>query len=584
MDYYGPMIRLNRFPLLLALVCTLSANAQTPANAPAAPITSAMDGELFYQLLLGELNARGGEPGTGYSLILDAARKTNNALLFQRAVDIALQARSGDSALLAARAWRQALPASREANRYMLQILIGLNRLAETREPLQREVAGTALISRATAIASIPRYFTRATNKTLAASVVEQALADYLEAPVFGIAAWTTIGRMRFEAGDIAGALDAARRSQAMDVKAEGPALLGLAMMGAQVPQAEPLVKKFLESSAATEIRMEYIRVLLDTQRYADANVELLRINTERPDYPDAWLIRGALELQNRNYPAAELALERYVIVAMAQRVGTTLAPTDRGQVQAYLSLAEIAEKNNDFAKAEAWLQRINSTDDLLTAQLRRATLLAKQGRLEEARQLIRSQPNRAPADARLKLNAEVQLLRDNQQHAAAFNLLQEASAQDPKDWDLVYDMAMIAEKMGNPVEMERLLRSVMAGKPDNPHAYNALGYSLADRNVRLPEAKQLILKALEFSPADPFINDSLGWVEFRSGNLAEAQRILQTAYATKPDAEIAAHLGEVLWTLGQRDQAIAIWKEGMLINSANDTLLETLKRLRVTL
>jgi uncharacterized protein HemY len=91
-------------------------------------------------------------------------------------------------------------------------------------------------------------------------------------------------------------------------------------------------------------------------------------------------------------------------------------------------------------------------------------------------------------------------------------------------------------------------------------------------------------LKALEFSPADPFINDSLGWVEFRSGNLAEAQRILQTAYATKPDAEIAAHLGEVLWTLGQRDQAIAIWKEGMLINSANDTLLETLKRLRVTL
>jgi Flp pilus assembly protein TadD len=143
--------------------------------------------------------------------------------------------------------------------------------------------------------------------------------------------------------------------------------------------------------------------------------------------------------------------------------------------------------------------------------------------------------------------------------------------------------MAMIAEQMDNLVEMERLLRNVMAGKPDNPHAYNALGYSLADRNVRLPEAKQLVLKALEFTPDDPFINDSLGWVEFRSGNLAEAQRILQVAYAAKPDAEIAAHLGEVLWALGQRDQAIDIWKEGAKINAENGTLLETLKRLRVT-
>ncbi|MFT6589426.1 MAG: tetratricopeptide (TPR) repeat protein [Rhodoferax sp.] len=583
MDYYGLMTRLNRFPFLLAFVCALTANAQTPDKAPAPPITSAMDGELFYQLLLGELNARGGEPSAGFSLILDAARKTNNAVLFQRAVDIALQARSGDSALLAARAWRQTLPTSREANRYILQILIGLNRIAETREPLKREVAGTALISRSAAIASIPRYFTRATNKTLAASVVEQALADYVAVPVFGIAAWTTIGRMRFEAGDIPGALDAASRSQAMDATAEGPALLSLAMMGAQVPQAETLVKKYLEGRAATTIRMEYIRVLLDTQRYADANQELQQINTEKPDFPDAWLIRGALELQNRNYPAAESALQRYVVVVMAKRTGTTLVPTDQGLVQAYLSLAEIAEQRNDLSQAEAWLQRINSAGDLLMAQLRRATLLAKQGRLEEARQLIRSQPDRAPADARLKLNAEVQLLRDSQQFTTALGLLQKASAQDPKDWDLVYDMAMIAEQMDNLVEMERLLRNVMAGKPDNPHAYNALGYSLADRNVRLPEAKQLVLKALEFTPDDPFINDSLGWVEFRSGNLAEAQRILQVAYAAKPDAEIAAHLGEVLWALGQRDQAIDIWKEGAKINAENGTLLETLKRLRVT-
>ena len=99
---------------------------------------------------------------------------------------------------------------------------------------------------------------------------------------------------------------------------------------------------------------------------------------------------------------------------------------------------------------------------------------------------------------------------------------------------------------------------------------------------MRLPEARQLIQKALEFAPGDPFITDSLGWVEFRMGNRSEALRILDTAYKARPDAEIAAHLGEVLWAIGQRDRAQAVWKEGLLLNRENETLQETLKRLRV--
>jgi predicted Zn-dependent protease len=129
---------------------------------------------------------------------------------------------------------------------------------------------------------------------------------------------------------------------------------------------------------------------------------------------------------------------------------------------------------------------------------------------------------------------------------------------------------------------MEKLLRQLIAKKPDYHHAYNALGFSLAERNVRLPEARQLIQKALEFAPGDPFISDSLAWVEFRMGNNAEALRILQAAYKDRPDPEIAAHLGEVLWTLGQREKAQAIWREGMMLNAENETLLETLKRLKV--
>ena len=181
-------------------------------------------------------------------------------------------------------------------------------------------------------------------------------------------------------------------------------------------------------------------------------------------------------------------------------------------------------------------------------------------------------------------MTAEVLLLRENKQFQTAYDLLAEATAGNPEDSELVYDMAMVAEKLNKLDEMERLLRNVIAAKPDYQHAYNALGYSLAERKIRLDEAKQLILKALELAPGDPFILDSLGWVEFRSGNLAEARHILEGAFKDKPDAEIAAHLGEVLWVSGKQEEAINIWKQGLKINPENETLLETLKHLRVVL
>ena len=584
MDYYGLMLRFNRLPLLVMLVCTLPTNAQTVDSKPVVPITSALDSELFYQLLLGELNARTGEPGSAYSLILDAARKTNDARLYHRAVDIAVQARSGDSALQAARSWKQAMPTSKEANRYLLQILIGLNRLSETGDPLKRTIAATDLKDRSAAISAIPLYFARVTDKKLAAVIVEQALAGYLNTPALGVAAWTVIGRMRFDASDTSGAMDAARKAHGLDEKSEGPVLLALSMLNPKIPQAESIVKKFLEGKSKPEVRMQYTRALLDAQRYPDAITQLQIITTEKPEHAEAWLILGTLELQDGKAAIAEQSLNRYVALALAQRTSASRTETNRGLTQAYLSLSQIYEQKKDYTEADAWLKRIDNTEDMLSVQLRRAALLARRGQIEDARKLIRSQPEKAPEDARLKVAAEVQVLRDSKQYKAAYQLLTEATTRDPNDFDLVYDMAMVAEKLGNLDEMERLLRAVIAGKPEYPHAYNALGYSLAERRIRLPEAKTLVQKALEYAPGDPFISDSLGWIEFRSGNLSEAHRILQEAFKAKPDPEIAAHLGEVLWSMGLRDQAMNTWKEGMKINAENETLLETLKRLRVKL
>jgi tetratricopeptide (TPR) repeat protein len=573
------MKRIPRLALGAAASFTLltAAFAQTPAPAASGP--SALDGELFYQLLIGEINARGSEPATGYALILDAARKTKDPQLYQRAVEIAFQSRSGDAALQAARAWKEAHPQSREANRYVLQILLALNRVAESAEPLKNEIALADAKDRSAVISIIPRSYARVSDKKAAAMVVEQALAEHLAAPATAAAAWTAVGRVRLAASDTAGALEAARRGQAANPRAEGPALLALELMEPKQPQAEVLVRKYLEGKPMPEIRMGYARALLDAQRNAEALQQLQVITAEKPDFPEAWLVQGTLLVQDNQLAPADAALKKYVELAQAQRQGEERS---RGLAQAYLALSQIAEKRRDYALAGAWLDKIENAQDLMAAQNRRASILARQGKLDEARKLIRSLPERGAGEGRMKLLAEVNLLREAKQYKAAYDLLAEAAAKDPRDTDLLYDQAMMAEKVGNLADMERLLRQVIATKPDYHHAYNALGYSFADRNVRLPEAKQLIQKALEFAPGDPFISDSLGWVEFRMGNKAEALRILETAYTARPDAEIAAHLGEVLWSLGQRDRAQSIWREGLLLNNENETLLETLKRFRV--
>jgi tetratricopeptide (TPR) repeat protein len=574
------MLRLNRIAILVSLAFTLGANAQNLSPLSPAPADSQLDGPLFYQLLLGEMNARGGDASAAYSLILDAARKTKSAELFQRAVEIALQARSGASALQAAQAWRQVVPESKKANSFLFQILIGLNRISDTLEPLKQELASMPAGGRQAFIESIPQYYARTSDKKLAALTVEKALLQYLLDPSEAATAWTSIGRMRFEAEEFSSAIEATRKAQTADPSAEGPVLLSLLMMRAKVHQAETLILLHLDKKPTPTIRMEYARVLLGAQRFSEAQAQLQIITTEYPDFLDAWLIQGVLQVQENDLNSAEKSLKKYLSLSQTDQ-GKPL-DADRGTTQAYLSLAQIAELRKDYPGADAWLGRIDSKDDILSAQLRRAVLMAKQHDVDGALRLIRGQGERSEADARLKIATEVQILRDDKQYAAAYKVLVEATNRKPSDWDFVYDMAMVVEKMGNMAEMERLLRSIITAKPDYHHAYNALGYSLADQGLKLPEAKQLILKALEYSKDDPFIMDSLGWVEFRSGNLEVALSILQGAFRTKPDAEIAAHLGEVMWTMGKHQEAIGVWKKGSLLNPENNTLIETVKRLGV--
>ena len=583
MDYYGPMRRHHRL-IALALLITAAFNGVHAASpATTSPNNSNLGSELFYQLLVGELSAQSGDTGSAYSLMLDAARKANSPRLYERAVELALLSRSGTSALDAAQAWARAFPASREANRYVLQILIGLNRIADTLEPLKRELAGLRPAERSAAIGLLPRYYARATERKLVATIVDQALKPDLVNHTTGPTAWSALGILRLQAADASGALEAARRGAALDPQSEVPMMLALALMEYKIPEAEVLVRKYVANKPRPDVRMAYARHLLSTQRFAEAYAQMELLTAEKPDYREAWLVRGSLEYQDKKMALAETSLKSFVALNPPAPGADTDQPAamDRGLVQAYLLLAQIAEQDKRLDEAQSYLARITGPQDALRVQSHRATILARQGKLDEARAVIRNTPESQPGDARAKVSAEVQLLRDNKQFLAAYQLLGEAVVRFPEDADLAYDQAMLAEKVGKQDEMEQLLRRVIAAKPDYHHAYNALGYSLADRNVRLPEARQLVAKALEFAPNDPFIVDSLAWVEFRSGNPAEAVRLLQGAFQVRPDAEIAAHLGEVLWSLGQRDQANAIWTKGLELNAENETLQDTIKRLR---
>ena len=334
------------------------------------------------------------------------------------------------------------------------------------------------------------------------------------------------------------------------------------------------------------------MRTLTQSQRYADASQQLEIITKAEPQLPAPWLTLGALRLDMRQFREAEAALQRYV--ELAQKQPPAEAPAgdddagpdgeDRGLTQAWLLLAQAAEQRGDLKAAETWLAKIDSPQRALDVQSRRASLLARQGKLQQARELVRQVPERNDDDARAKVLAEAQVMREVKRWREASEILAAGNKRFADDADLLYEQAMVEDKLDRHAEMEALLRKVIALKPDHAHAHNALGYSLADRSQRLDEARKLLKRALELQPNDPFIVDSMGWLEFRAGNREEAVRLLRKAYAARPDTEIAAHLGEVLWATGRREEARRIWADARGRDAGNEVLRETLARLKVHL
>jgi uncharacterized protein HemY len=530
---------------------------------------------LFYQLLLGEMNVREGAPGTGFSMVLDAARKTRDPALFQRAIDIALQSRSGEAALQAAQTWKRELPGAQEPNRYILQIQLALNRIPEAGQALATSLNELPADEQVGAIISIPRVFARVHDKVQAAQVVEKALAQSLTRPALAATAWTTIGRMRRDADQLALATEAALKGHAADPSSQGPIILALSLLSSGTPSLKAMLDQAMQGAVAGELRLGYARTLIGQRAYGDALMQLQRLTQQHPELAQGWLMLGLMQQDMGQTLQAEQHLLRYLDLSREDKE----PEQEAGRAEALMTLSQMAQQRGQIERANQWLTQIPASVDPIRLGSRRADLLAQQGRLDEARLVLSQIKTTTPEQSRRKALTLSQWLREHKQTAAAHEVIRQALVEHPDHRELLTELSLIAEKLQRYDEMESVLRRLMQDHPQDPHAYNALGYSLADRQLRLPEARQLIAKAVALAPEDPYIQDSLGWVEFRMGRLEEARQILQAAYKARPDAEIAAHLGEVLWTLGQRQEAGTLWREGLLLKPDNETLVDTIRR-----
>ncbi len=564
---------------LLVLLGPAQAQASPAASAPAVQ-NSELDAPLFYQLLVGEMELRAGQPGVAFQVLLDAARRTGDSELYRRVVNIALQARAGDQALIAARAWRDAVPDSVEAHQTILQLLAALNRPGEAAGPLRGLLNLTPEAQRSGVLASLPRLFQRSPEPRKVYSSLEPVLEAASQQSATRLMALLVQARLALSADEADKAL-AQTRAAAKDFPAADEVLLMALDLMPQRPEVESLITARLQQQPDLHaLRVAYGRTLAGMQRAADAAREFRIVTQAAPDNAMAWYALGALELDLQHPEAAEKAL----LTFLNKLDGTPPEDAEtlkNSRQQAWLLLAQVAEMRGDLRAAEGWLAKVDAPQRRLEVTYRRASLMARQGQLAKGRALLQALPGDSDEELRARLMAEAQLLREVRQWEAALTVLEQAGQRFPEDANIVYEQAMMAEKLGRLEPMEALLRKVMELKPEHYHAYNALGYSLAERNMRLEEARSLIAKALQYAPSEPFIVDSLGWVEFRLGNHQEALRLLRQAYGSRPDAEIAAHLGEVLWVVGEREEALKVWNEGARRDPKNEALRETRQRLK---
>lgn len=581
------MGRLKLLPLMLALGLS-AACSQTPvvasqpkpnsdvkAEAPKAsaePAKSAalesrlpkqeLTQELLFDFLVAEIAGQRGMVNVAKEGYLDLAKKTRDPRIARRATEIAVFSRDQAAALDAAKLWIKLDPEAPRAGQTLAALLIGEGQIDEAVPYLESFLKSE---DGAAAFLHLPMLFSKVKDTERALVVVKKLAQSYPQVPE----AQYAVAQTAISAGHRDEAIDALKQADKLRPGWE-PAALLRAQLLARRSKAEGLafLKDFLaDHPQARDVRLAYARLLVSTNQFAEARQQFNELTIELPDNPDMSLAAGLLALQMADLDEAERQLTR------AQELNFREPQT------ASYYLGQIAEERKQLDRAMNLYQSVDEGEFVIPARSRQAAILAHQGKLADARRLLTETPTQNDIQRIQLIQAEANLLRDEKDFQGVYNVLSDALKKYPDAVDLLYDRAMAAERINKLDVMEQDLRKVIRIKPDYAHAYNALGYVLADRTDRLAEAGELLEKALALAPDDGFILDSMGWLYYRKGDLAKAQETLERAYKNRPDAEIAAHLGEVLWMKGAKDEADKLWHASLQNNPQNEALIGTLKK-----
>lgn len=523
--------------------------------------------QILYQLMLAEIAAARGQRSMAAQSYLDLARRTRDARIARRAAELAVVARQTDLATEASRLWLELDPGSTMAQQLAAGTAAGAARVEELQQSLaialarQGDKIGPALLSLNRGLARIP-------DKTLVRRLVKTLTEPYLNLPEAHFAR----ANAAYTAGDPVGASEELEGALRLKPDWEPAVILEAQLQQVVSPDKgiETLRAYVAGHPDAREPRLALARILVLAKQFGPAREQFEAIIQRSPDDRDAIHAAALIAMQQGDRAAAEKYFRRLLDAGFSE------PDTIR------LYLGQLAEEDRRHEDAINWFKAVEPGPQYVAAQGRIAQVLAGSGHLAEARQQLQNAAREAsPADQVQYVLLESQVLRDAKRDEESFNVLDEALRKFPDDPDLLYESALTAERIGHSEVMEGRLRKLIALKPDHAHAYNALGYSLVDRNERLAEAEALIRKGLALAPNDPFIIDSLGWAQFRRGKLDESLTTLQRAYALRADPEIAAHLGEVLWSLGRRDEAAKVWREAAAAHPDNAVLMGVIKKFK---
>lgn len=544
-----------------------SASAETEASAPAKTPEypkQALSQAILYHTLISEIALQRGEFNFAVATLLELANNTRDPRYAQRATEAALFARNEAQALEAARLWLALEPDAVAARQSLAALLVSQRKLSEAKAHLQFLLAADSA-NPGRGFLQLNALLSKQVDKQAVLALVKELAEPYPTLPEAHIA----IAQAAWNAGDTELGLAAARQALALRPDWEAGVLFqGQMLQSRSASEAAEFYRAFLKKNPkAREVRMAYARALIANKEYTAARAEFETLTKEFPGNPEISFAVGLLALQVGDHAAADTYLKQ------------AIEYKHRDPEAIYLYLGQANEDRKQYAQAADWYKKVSGGESYLPAQLKYAGVLAKQGQIDEARKQLQSitpQSNQQRVQITL---AEVQLLRDAKRFDEAYKLLDKALEKLPNYPDLLYERAMTAEKLNRFADMEKDLRKLIQVKPDFAHAYNALGYSLADRNERLDEAQQLLEKALALAPDDAFILDSVGWLQYRRGELDKAAATLRRAFVLRPDPEIAAHLGEVLWAQGQKAQADQIWRNALQQHPSNETLLGIMQK-----